>query len=730
MKTFQNERDAGDGDEIHLLTLRYNALLANRITYIVHTDANHFVLSANPAFCEAAGTDFDSLKGKPLQNFFLAEDMPIFEKNIHSLLHPPYIASGRNRIVLQGLTYWLDWEAQAILDPAGQPAEIQYVAYNLEDLITYQRKLEKSLNEAGILTEIRRNLNQDLDPKLILAQIIQAVKALVPHADHAVLHTYQKNNQVLLPVSVAGMTDLSNPSLLMSAGEGIAGAALAQRTPVNCGDTNLDPRYLANLVGIDVRSLLVVPILSGDQVLGTISVQSYKPYAFTDEDENTLSHLSTSAALALKNAYLFEKEKTQRQVLQAISKSETPIHLSRDLDKILDEILEYVVIYGPCTSANIMLIEESSIKMVRHTGYEAYLDEPYFLENISFPLNTPKFHQMIQTGRGLWIPDVSNDPEWIYPPISNENPMRSYAAAPLKLNEQVIGFINVDSLETYQFDESFVSRLEFFASQVSLNLHNAWLQKNLLNFAKSDQENRKHISQLEKLASLGRLVSKVVHEIDNPLQSLHNCLFILKEESDDMPGVDQFFSLALEEVNRLTQIVDELRKGFKNAPEIHITPVDAQAILARIKILVSPEMEKENIRWVQAEDPPEVWIQADTNQLTQVLLNLVINAVEAVSGCDGELQVDILLDEPSKLGGIRIRDNGAGIPFEHLDQIFDQFFTTKETGLGMGLAICKEIIARHQGRIEVDNRPGEGAAFTIWLPLAKPPKTNSFDQLR
>ena len=122
--------------------------------------------------------------------------------------------------------------------------------------------------------------------------------------------------------------------------------------------------------------------------------------------------------------------------------------------------------------------------------------------------------------------------------------------------------------------------------------------------------------------------------------------------------------------------------------------------------------------YLPPDDLDKVWIKAYPDQLKQVFLNLSLNAIEAMQPEGGELTVGTLIDKQENRVGVTFADTGPGVPAADLKVIFDPFYTTKSTGLGLGLSICYDIVHNHGGMIDVENNPRGGATFTVWLPIA------------
>ena len=140
-------------------------------------------------------------------------------------------------------------------------------------------------------------------------------------------------------------------------------------------------------------------------------------------------------------------------------------------------------------------------------------------------------------------------------------------------------------------------------------------------------------------------------------------------------------------------------------------------LLQDVRLLMAPQLQAANVHWQQAADLPACRVQVVQDRLKQVFINLVTNAIEAMRPVGGRLQIDVTLTPDSQQVAVKFTDSGPGILPENLSRLFEPFFTTKEHGLGLGLAICYEIVQQHGGQMTVESELGQGAVFTVWLPL-------------
>ncbi|MCY1046023.1 ATP-binding protein [Corallococcus sp. bb12-1] len=221
----------------------------------------------------------------------------------------------------------------------------------------------------------------------------------------------------------------------------------------------------------------------------------------------------------------------------------------------------------------------------------------------------------------------------------------------------------------------------------------------------------------ERIAAWQEVARRLAHEIKNPLTPIRMSLETLLAAHDARhPSFPHLFKesagVILEEVERLRRIVDEFSR-FARLPKPQLAPVDlgelAQGVLA---LYAAPP---EGIQLLPALQTGVV-ARADRDQLTQVLVNLVKNAEEAMTGKGGSLRVRVKGTDADAV--IEVEDDGPGIPAEHRARIFEPYFTTKDGGTGLGLAIAARILQEHGGRLEVGGEPGQGARFSVVLPRA------------
>jgi len=230
------------------------------------------------------------------------------------------------------------------------------------------------------------------------------------------------------------------------------------------------------------------------------------------------------------------------------------------------------------------------------------------------------------------------------------------------------------------------------------------------------QELERSFEQLrraDRLSALGQLSAALAHEIRNPLAAVEGAAEILAQPTTPSEMRQEFLGIVRKECSRLNRLLGDLLDFARPRPPER-RPTEAARIFENVVALTRHAAEKNGVRIrTQIADGLPALV-ADPEQLTQVLLNLAINAVQAMPH-GGELT----LSAAPENGGvaIRVRDQGIGIPEENLDRVFDPFFTTKSDGTGLGLSVAHRIVTQHGGTIHAARNPEGGMTFTVWLPL-------------
>ncbi|EFC1526878.1 two-component system sensor histidine kinase AtoS [Escherichia ruysiae] len=227
------------------------------------------------------------------------------------------------------------------------------------------------------------------------------------------------------------------------------------------------------------------------------------------------------------------------------------------------------------------------------------------------------------------------------------------------------------------------------------------------------KETQRRMAQAERLATLGELMAGVAHEVRNPLTAIRGYVQILRQQTTD-PIHQEYLSVVLKEIDSINKVIQQLL-DFSRPRHSQWQQVSLNALIEETLVLVQTAGVQARVDFISELDNELSPIIADRELLKQVLLNILINAVQAISA-RGKIRIRTWQYSDSQQA-ISIEDNGCGIDLSLQKKIFDPFFTTKASGTGLGLALSQRIINAHQGDIRVTSLPGYGATFTLILPI-------------
>jgi two-component system NtrC family sensor kinase len=273
-------------------------------------------------------------------------------------------------------------------------------------------------------------------------------------------------------------------------------------------------------------------------------------------------------------------------------------------------------------------------------------------------------------------------------------------------------------------------RLHLRTALGELDLERQGLERKVEERTRQLKDAQRRLIQSDRLASLGRLAGTVAHEINNPISAVLNLSVLMERilgEKGIPPGREEEFRGYLRQVSgeteRVGRIVSELL-AFSRRAAPQRAPSDLNAVVLRTVSILRHKLELADVEARIDADPELPLVECDASQMEQVVMNLVANAAEAMTG-GGHVVVRTRRVPDAESVEIAVEDDGPGIPDEHLQRIFEPFFSTKEGGksLGLGLAVVYGIVDAHHGEIDVASKVGKGTTFRITLPVHAPPQS-------
>jgi PAS domain S-box-containing protein len=631
---------------------------------------------------------------------------------------------------------------------------------------------------------------------------------------------------------------------------------IEHKRPTFISDTRDYPNWVAQWQ----RSYVGAPIIIDGEVIGFLNLDSAIPANFNQIHADRLQAFANQASIALRNArYVAElreeseqrrraeaAEREQRLLAEALRDSAAVLTSTLYIHEVLERILDHVTRVVPCDAANVGLVEKNMVRVVTTRNYERW-DFEKEIRELRLPLEaTPSFKWMYAQRKPMFINDLNVGSTWIQ--ASPHEWRHAYLGAPIMIDGNVIGFINLDSATPGTYNESHLDRLQAFANQASIAIRNARFYEALqqqasdlelrvmertaeveleraqlhailnsmtegvvfldqraharyLNPALTSltgysaeewqgdtlsigmsicdmdkdtfyalrqrvvdvlgragiwQENMRFhrrdgtvfdaavtsnrvdepggrevgtvimirdISQEKALEEQkSRFVARASHELRTPLANLKTRLYLIPKQPQRF---DEHMNVIRQVTQRMERLVDDLldmSRLERGVIALHRRDTVLQHLIYDVADTQRPEADYKQIQlYVEMPDEP-LYIAVDSDRMTQVITNLVANAIKyTLQGGRVTIRLHTIdaTDQHPASAVISIVDSGIGIASEHLPYLFQPFFRVDENtkGTGLGLSIARDIVELHEGRIEVESKLGSGTCFRVFLAL-------------
>jgi len=575
-------------------------------------------------------------------------------------------------------------------------------------------ELAQSNTLISALSRMGQYVTASLDLTEVLYRVINEAQTLLGVDAISVL--LRESPEELTFVAASGESAGKLINLRIPSSVGVAGKVMQTGQPVLVNDEAghaLIYRDVDTATGYHTESLLAVPLKLKDEVIGVLEAVNRYYGAFTAEEVQVLEKVANWAAIAIGNAQQYTMLERRLKENEAITSIGQALLQTLDREAVLQIIVDSAHQLIPKVHRTVIHLYDASSGMLQPAATVGFDEDKRTLFPIRYGQGIAG--RAIAEGNTINVGDVTSDPRYLARDFASGP--GSLLVAPIQSGDKHLGTISVRSETVGAFtadDERFLTAL---GVQAALVIENARLYANLQQALRHEQSARAQMVQSEKLAALGRIVASVAHELNNPLQAIHNALYLVKEEDLPNPQTRSDLEVALREVNRMAELIARLRDTYRPVFREEFKPENLNNLILEVQKLIGTHLRHKNIQFIfePGNDMPSVKIIPD--QFKQVLINICLNAVEAMQH-GGSLRISTLASPETDEVSIIIIDTGPGIPQDVMPFIFDPFYTTKEGGTGLGLSITYDIVNRHNGRIEVESEAEKGTTFKIWLPIS------------
>ncbi len=424
-----------------------------------------------------------------------------------------------------------------------------------------------------------------------------------------------------------------------------------------------------------------------------------------------LGHAVNDMLAALEQSEATERQ--QRLFAETLRRTAEKLAASIQIETTLRLIIEQLKQILPYDRALIVLVQDDDTLRVAETSGFAGHDQ--LAGRVFRDEEAPVLADGLLSKRPVLIPDVQPDSHPLALP-GFETFTGTWASVPLRTHATPIGLLCAARAQPAAYSAPQIEALAAFAQQAALAVENAQILTQLETSLFELREAQTRLARSARLSAAGEIAAGVAHQINNPLTAViaeaHLLAQALPAGDSRRESVDAIRDAA-ERAGRVVQRMLDLTRVH----DYVMQPVNVNELLQSSIALVRAQLDSYRVCFearFAARLPP---ISASRQHLEDVWLNLLLNARDAVSQSEhGMIEVVSVYDAAANSVRVSVRDNGPGIPPDHLKNVFEPFFTTKNYGTGLGLSICRDVIIRHSGIIEVESISGQGTTFTVSLP--------------
>jgi signal transduction histidine kinase len=512
-------------------------------------------------------------------------------------------------------------------------------------------------------------------------------------ADTAAILLYDAAREQLVARAAVGIEEEVEQGVRIPLGKGFAGRVAAERRAIALDDVDHADIHNPILREKGIKSLLGVPLVYADELLGVVHVGTLNPRIFTDEDFELLGVVANRVSIALAHARLFASEREARMRLERLESVTTTALAHLDVEALLDELLRRTRDLLNADTAAVLMLDKGAYELVARAavGIEEEVEQ-----GVRVPLGRGFAGRIAAEARPIRLDDV--DHADVSNPLLREKGIKSLLGVPLIAEDRVIGVIHVGTLEPRLFTDDEEELLQLVASRAALGIERARVHQEIV-----------RLDQLKL-----NFVAIASHELRTPATSIYGIVATLRERADELSDEtrSELESTLWDQSIRLRFLIEQL---------LDLSRLDARAVaiepetLKLRPLVVEVAAANEGTDDVRIEVDEDIEVNADRLALERILANLVGNALRY-----GKPPVVVRADPAAESLRVTVQDEGPGVPPELVPRLFERFERGSiGQGSGLGLSIAQAFARAHGGDLVYANGENGGARFELTLPTRR-----------
>jgi GAF domain-containing protein len=557
--------------------------------------------------------------------------------------------------------------------------------------------------QMAAINDIARRIGATLDLRDTLDSIVEAAYELVS-CDLAEISLWDEDDQLLTLQALRCEPERAFPiGKRYPAGRGFTGWLVRHKAPLLVPDIDAQADIRPDLLPgeLPFKAYLGVPLIAGDELIGTLVLIHERAGGLNEDDLELLESLAAQAAVAIRNARLYEELARRHRELGALYSVAEAANRPLDLEELLQEAVDRVIDVTDAAAGAIRLLEPSAgqVVLAAHRG----LSDRYVQKTDRFTVSEEIVGAVARSGTPALSTDMQSDSR-VSPEISallQEEGYRSLAQVPLRAQETVVGTLGVVAAEPGFFGDDDLRLLSAIGEQLGVAIANSQLRQEAID--------------AERLAAVGQVAASVAHELRSPLGGIMRSAEFLGRPELSASTREKLSSAVVAMARRLINTSQELLDFTRGGTmALHRATCSLPDFLEEVLEVLRVDFSDRGIA-VETDWGYRGRIRMDAGRMAQVVYNIAANARDAMPHGG---QLTVATEQVGEQIELRFTDTGPGVPGEMRERIFEPFVSYgKREGAGLGLAIAERIVQEHGGTIEVESPEAGGAAFVVRLPL-------------
>jgi len=568
-------------------------------------------------------------------------------------------------------------------------------------------QLKKTLERKEIEMQSIQHIGKALSSELRIEQLLQLIMDEVTRLMNAERSTFYivDEERGELWSQIAQKAEILE--IRLKIGTGIAGHVAKTGEIINISDAYNDDRFDPSTdkkTGYHTRSILCMPIFepttkkrTKPAIIGVLQVLNKIDGVFTDSDEDLLSSISSQVAISIINSRLYSALEKKINEVNLLYEIEREMNQAYNLEELLNKLVEKICEALKIEASLISLLDQNNEYFTLRAAQNINLEN---LKDFTFSKTEGLTGKVTKKAKAMVINNTTTETLFeaeFWNQLSLK--INQLVLTPLIINKQVIGILMLfnKSEQDEFFREEDIRIIDSLASQISRSIEAYRLRDEKI--------------QAERLASIGNMMSAIVHDIRTPMNNINGFVDLMQEENE-MATREEYAEIVMTQIKTLTNMTTDILDFAKGKTNILPIKYPVNKIIDRFNKVFEHDVTSRGYQFETACNTQSM-IYVDPEKIHRVFMNIMKNALEAM---DKGGKFSLTADQENGEVVFKLSDTGQGIPAEIKDRLFDSFVTSgKEGGTGLGLAIVKELVDQHKGKIEVDSVPKKGTTFKIYL---------------